>query len=223
MHFLEKFTKKTDFEVKATSQTTYRGAVLSADTPVSSPPWVRSSTTPGEQPKAAAATPPPSPPMPPTPTPEELIAPYKQKISELQADLAVERQRMIGVAQRIDQDLVRFESNARALIIDMSLVAAQVFVGSETPVEAVKNAVSKAIETLPLTPSMVLSVAAANADALKDHVPATLKIVVDPALKPGDCRLSSENGGVDARLEVRAQELRQRLIAALLDGRGDVE
>jgi hypothetical protein len=221
MHFLEKFTKKTDFELKTTSATTYRGAILSADTPVSSPPWIRSSTASVEQPKAAV--PPPSPPPPPTPTPEELIAPYKQKISELQAELAVERQRMVGVAQRIDQDLVRFESNTRALIIDMALVAAQVFVGSEIPVEAIKNAVAKASETLPITPSMVLFVAAANADAMKDHVPATLKIVVDPALKPGDCRLSSENGGVDARLEVRAQELRQRLIAALLDGRGDAE
>jgi hypothetical protein len=220
MHFLEKFTKKTDFEVKPTAQTTYRGAVLSADTPVSPPPWVRSTTTPVEAPKAAAA---PSPPPPPAPTPEELVAPYKLKISELQAELATERQRMVGVAQRIDQDLVRFESNARALIIDMALVAAQVFVGSETPVQAIKNAVAKAIETLPLTPSMVLHVAAANADAMKDHVPATLKVMVDPGLRPGDCRLSSENGGVDARLEVRAQELRQRLIAALLDGRGDAQ
>jgi flagellar biosynthesis/type III secretory pathway protein FliH len=87
----------------------------------------------------------------------------------------------------------------------------------------VKNAVGKAVENLSLTPGMVLRIAAANAEALKDHVPQELKIVVDPTLKPGDCRLDSDSGGVDARLEVRAHELRQRLLATLLDGRGDAE
>ena len=86
-----------------------------------------------------------------------------------------------------------------------------------------RSAVIEAIDNLPLTPGMTLHVAAANADALKDQVPAALKISVDPNLKPGDCRLESDSGGVDARLEVRAHELRQRLLATLLDGRGDAE
>jgi flagellar biosynthesis/type III secretory pathway protein FliH len=98
-----------------------------------------------------------------------------------------------------------------------------VFVGETGSVEAIKNVVAKAIESLPLTPGMTLHVAAANAEALKGQLPATLRISVDPGLKPGDCRLESDSGGVDARLEVRAHELRQRLLAALLDGRGDAE
>ena len=105
----------------------------------------------------------------------------------------------------------------------MALVAARVFVGETGSVEAIKNVVAKAIESLPLTPGMTLHVAAANAEALKGQLPATLRISVDPGLKPGDCRLESDSGGVDARLEVRAHELRQRLLAALLDGRGDAE
>jgi len=222
MHPLEQFTRKTEFATKQTTQTAYRGAILEPGAPVSMPPWATSA--PAKPVTVAPATPsPPPPPPPPPPSPEEIVAPYKRKISELEGQLAQERQQMSSVVERIEQDLTRFESNARALIVDMALIAAQVFVGSEASVEAIKNVVGKAIEALPLTPTTVLYVAPQNADALKEQPPSTLKIAVDPTLKPGDCRLSSENGGVDGRLETRAQELRQRLLTALLDGRGDAE
>lgn len=219
MHPLEQFTKKTHFTITQTTQTTYRGAVLEPGTPVSRPPWAETAPV---RPVAVAPEAPP-PPSPPAPTPEEIIAPYRRKVSELEGQLARERQQMSSAVQRIEQDLTRFESNARALIVDMALIAAQVFVGSEAPVEAIKNVVTKAIEALPLTPTAVLYVAPQNADALKEQPPSAVKIAVDPTLKPGDCRLSSEHGGVDGRLETRAQELRQRLLTALLDGRGDAE
>ena len=225
MHPLEKFTRKTAVlptPAATTTTTTFRGSVLSPGAPVSLPPWVRMLEPPPdaleEQVVAAAA-----PPAPPPPSPEQIAAPFKARIAELEAQLAAERARMAAAAQKVDLDLQRFESNARALIVDMALVAARVFVGETVSVEAVTNAVGKAIENLPLTPGMTLRVAAANAEALKSKVPDTLKIVVDPTLKPGDCRLDSESGGVDARLEVRAHELRQRLLATLLDGRGDAE
>ena len=222
MHPLEQFTRKTEFAIKETTQTVYRGVILEPGAPVSMPPWAASA--PAKPVAADPATPsPPSPPPPPAPSPDEIVAPYKRKISELEGQLAQERQRMSSAVERIEEDLTRFESNARALIVDMALIAAQVFVGSEASVEAIKNVVGKAIEALPLTPTTVLYVAPQNADALKEQPPSFLKIAVDPTLKPGDCRLSSENGGVDGRLETRAQELRQRLLTALLDGRGDAE
>lgn len=222
MHPLEKFTRKTEFAIKQTTQTTYRGAILEPGAPVSMPPWV--AAAPAKTVAAGPATPsPPPPPPPPAPSSEEIVAPYKRKISELEGQLAQERQRISSAVERIEQDLTRFESNARTLIVDMALIAAQVFVGSEASVEAIKNVVGKAIEALPLTPTTVLYVAPQNADALKEQSPSSLKIAVDPTLKPGDCRLSSESGGVDGRLETRAQELRQRLLTALLDGRGDAE
>jgi flagellar biosynthesis/type III secretory pathway protein FliH len=222
MHPLEQFTRKTEFAIKPTTPTTYRGAILDPGAPVSLPPWA--AAAPAKPVAAEPATPAtPAPPPPPTPTADEIAAPYKRKISELEKQLAQERQQMASAVQRIEQDLTRFESNARALIVDMSLTAAQVFVGSEAPVEAIRNVVGKVIEVMPLTPTTVLYVAPQNAEALKDQPPSTLKIAVDPALKPGDCRLSSEHGGIDGRLETRAQELRQRLLTALLDGRGDAE
>lgn len=221
MHPLEKFTRKSEPVAQPASPTptTFRGTVLAPDTPVAPPPWVRVVAPP--MPVVAEA--PKAPPAPPPPSPEQVAAPFKAKLAELEAQLAAERGRMVAVVQKIDADLQQFESNARALIVDMSLVAARVFVGETVPAEAVKNAVGKAIENLPLTPGMTLHVAAANADALKDQVPTALKISVDPNLKPGDCRLESDSGGVDGRLEVRAHELRQRLLATLLDGRGDAE
>jgi len=222
MHPLEQFTQKTEFAIKPTTTTTYRGAILEPGAPVSMPPWVAAAPT---RPVVAdpATPPPPTPPPAPAPTADEIAAPYKRKISELEKQLAQERQQMASAVQRIEQDLTRFESNARALIVDMSLIAAQVFVGSEASVQAIRNVLGKALEAMPLTPTTVLYVAPQNAEALKDQPPSTLKIAVDPALKPGDCRLSSEHGGVDGRLETRAQELRQRLLTALLDGRGDTE
>jgi flagellar biosynthesis/type III secretory pathway protein FliH len=222
MHPLEQFTRKTEFAIKPTTQTTYRGAILEPGAPVSIPPWA--AAAPAKTVAADPATPSPTaPPPPPAPSPDEIAAPYKRKISELEGQLTQERQRMSSAVERIEQDLTHFESNARELIVDMALIAAQVFVGSEASVEAIRNVVSKAIESLPLTPTTVLYVAPQNADALKEQPPSSLKIAVDPTLKPGDCRLSSENGGVDGRLETRAQELRQRLLTALLDGRGDAE
>jgi len=223
MHPLERFTRKAEPELRpASTATTFRGTVLAAGTPVALPPWARQQLPAPEEP-ASSPSPPAAPAAPPPPSPEQVAAPLKAKIAELEGQLAAERKRLVEVTKKIDADLVQFESNARALIVDMALVAARVFVGESAPVEAVKNAVGKALESLPLTPGMTLRVAAANAEALKDHVPATLKIAVDPNLKPGDCRLESDSGGVDARLEVRAHELRQRLLAALLDGRGDAE
>jgi hypothetical protein len=223
MHPLEQFTRKTEFAIKPTTPTMYRGAILEPGAPVSLPPWAAAAPTRPVAADPATPSPPPAPPPPPTPTADEIAAPYKRKISELEKQLAQERQQMASAVQRIEQDLTRFESNARALIVDMSLTAAQVFVGSEAPVEAIRNIVGKVIEVMPLTPTTVLYVAPQNAEALKDQPPSTLKIAVDPALKPGDCRLSSEHGGIDGRLETRAQELRQRLLTALLDGRGDAE
>jgi hypothetical protein len=222
MHPLERFTRKSESDLRPASSTptAFRGTVLAADAPVSLPPWVRSVAPPPEE---AALDEPEAPPPPPAPSPEQIAAPFKAKIAALEQQLTAERARMVEVAQRIDADLTQFESTARALIVDMALVAARVFVGETLPVDAIKNAVGKAIEGLPLTPGMTLHVAAANAEALKDQVPATLRISVDPRLVPGDCRLESDSGGVDARLEVRAHELRQRLLAALLDGRGDAE
>jgi hypothetical protein len=221
MHPLEKFTRKMEHRSATASMSPsvpFRGMVLSADMPVSAAPWVRvpQSVAPTE-PELAKSPPPPP------PSPEEVAAPFKEQIALLEAQLTAERARFIEVSQKIDLDLQHFESNARALIIDMALVAARVFVGETGSVEAIKNVVAKAIESLPLTPGMTLHVAAANAEALKGQLPATLRISVDPSLKPGDCRLESDSGGVDARLEVRAHELRQRLLAALLDGRGDAE
>ena len=222
MHPLEKFTRKMEHRSTTASMppsVPFRGMVLSADMPVSAAPWVR-------VPQSVAPTEPElakSPPPPPPPSPEQVAAPFKEQIALLEAQLIAERARFIEVSQKIDLDLQHFESNARALIIDMALVAARVFVGETGSVEAIKNVVAKAIESLPLTPGMTLHVAAANAEALKGQLPATLRISVDPSLKPGDCRLESDSGGVDARLEVRAHELRQRLLAALLDGRGDAE
>jgi hypothetical protein len=215
MHPLEKFTRKTEVPTQpASTTTTFRGSVLSSETPVAPAPWIRS-MAPVPAPTAEAA----KPPAPPPPSPEQIAAPFKERIAQLEKELAAERSRLVEVVRRIDTDLQQFESNARELVVDMALVAARVFVGEAVPVEAVKNAVGKAMENLPLTPSMTLRVAAANADALKGHVPATLTIAVDPNLKPGDCRLEAEAGGVDGRLEVRAHELRQRLLATLLDGR----
>lgn len=224
MHPLEQFTRKTEFAIKPTTPSTYRGAILEPGAPVSMPPWAAAAPTKSVAADPATASPSPPPPPPaPAPTAEEIAAPYKRKISELEKQLAQERQQMASAVQRIEQDLTRFESNARALIVDMSLTAAQVFVGSEASVEAIRNVVGKVIEVMPLTPTTVLYVSPQNAEALKDQPPSTLKIAVDPALKPGDCRLSSEHGGIDGRLETRAQELRQRLLTALLDGRGDAE
>lgn len=229
MHPLEKFTRRNEpvaqsassivSKANAAAPTTFRGTVLSPDTPVAPPPWVRVAAPP----RPVVAEAPAAPPAPPPPSPEQVAAPFKAKIAELEQQLAAERARMVAVVQKVDADLQQFESNARALIVDMALVAARVFVGETVPAEAVKNAVGKAIENLPLTPGMTLHVAAANADALKDQVPTALRISVDPNLKPGDCRLEADSGGVDARLEVRAHELRQRLLATLLDGRGDAE
>jgi hypothetical protein len=224
VHPLEKFTRKAEHQhqPEPTSTTTFRGTILSAGTPVAPPPWVRALPEPAaaaviEAPKTA------TPAAPPPPSPDEVAAPFKAKIAELERQLAAERARMVETTKKVEADLQQFESNARALIVDMALVAARVFVGEVVSADAVKNAVGKAVENLSLTPGMVLRIAAANAEALKDHVPQELKIVVDPTLKPGDCRLDSDSGGVDARLEVRAHELRQRLLATLLDGRGDAE
>jgi hypothetical protein len=216
MHPLEKFTRKSPLAPPPTTTTTtaFRGVVLAPGTPVAPPPWVRML-----EPPPVEFEEPPEPPPPPPPSPEQIVAPFKAKIAELERQIAAERARMVEVAHKVDADLQQFESNARALIVDMALVAARVFVGETVPAEAVKNAVGKAIENLPLTPGMTLHVAAAHAEALKNQVPATLKIAVDPSLKPGDCRLESDSGGVDARLETRAHELRQRLLATLLDGR----
>jgi hypothetical protein len=219
MHPLEKFTRKANAAPPAPAPTssaaTFRGTVLSPDAPVAPPPWVRLL----EPPPPDAFEEPLAPLPPPPPSPEQIAAPFKARIAELERQLATERSRMVNVVQKVDADLQQFESNARALIVDMALVAARVFVGETVPTEAVKNAVGKAVENLPLTPGMTLYVASANADAIKEHVPASLKIMVDPNLKPGDCRLDSDNGGIDGRLEVRAHELRQRLLATLLDGR----
>jgi hypothetical protein len=225
MHPLERFTRKSEPELRSasTTPTAFRGTVLAAGTPVTLPPWVRNTLPPPEEVSEFAPAASAPPPLPPPPSPEQIAAPFKAKIAALEQQLAAERTRIVEVAQKVDADLVQFESTARALIVDMALVAARVFVGEAAPVEAVRNAVGKALESLPLTPGMTLHVAGANAEALKEHVPATLKIAVDPNLKPGDCRLESDSGGVDGRLEVRAHELRQRLLAALLDGRGDGE
>ena len=129
MHQLEQFTRKTEFAIKETTQTVYRGAILEPGAPVSMPPWAASAPS---KPVAADPATPSPPPPPPAPSPDELVAPYKGKISELEGQLAQERQRMSSAVERIEQELTRFESNARALIVDMALIAAQVFVLEQT-------------------------------------------------------------------------------------------
>ena len=168
MHPLEQFTRKTEFAIKETTQTVYRGVILEPGAPVSMPPWAASA--PAKPVAADPATPsPPSPPPPPAPSPDEIVAPYKRKISELEGQLAQERQRMSSAVERIEEDLTRFESNARALIVDMALIAAQVFVGSEASVEAIKNVVGKAIEDIELPPGTTIGAIVRDDEVLIAH------------------------------------------------------
>jgi flagellar assembly protein FliH len=87
----------------------------------------------------------------------------------------------------------------------------------------VRSAVRKVGEsrdvTVRLAPADAASIRAAGSRFAADLPAATVRVVDDPALGPGDVRVDADFGTVDGRLETRLDEAR-RALAALADAGG---
>jgi flagellar assembly protein FliH len=136
------------------------------------------------------------------------------------AEMREQAQRLRGLLEHCARPLQQLDAEAEAALVELALAAARRFVQHEYEIDAARLAatVHEALAALVAVPREVrVLLHPDDARLLKDTLvrPAEVaawRIVPDPTLARGDCRVAGDSGWVDATLAARERSLAQALL-----------
>ena len=137
------------------------------------------------------------------------------------AEAQAQAQRLRTLLEHCARPLAQLDAEVEAALVELALHAARRLVQSEFEIDPTRMAgsVREAIATLAAVPREVrVHLHPEDARLLQDHlVPppevSAWRLVPDPSLQRGDCRISGETGWIDATLGSRTRSMAQALMA----------
>ncbi len=145
---------------------------------------------------------------------------YAEGLAAGAVEARAQAQRLAEVLQHCALPLQQLDAGLEATLVDLAMAAArrltqQQFALDPQKMAATVNEAVAALATLPR--ELRVHLHAADAALLKEHLSMPMevvgwRIVVDPALARGDCRIAADGGWVDATLATRERVLAQSLL-----------
>ncbi|WP_051749030.1 FliH/SctL family protein [Nevskia soli] len=136
------------------------------------------------------------------------------------AEMQQQAQRLRQLLEHCAQPLAQLDADVEAVLVELALRAARQLVQQEFEIDPARMAatVNEAVAALVVVPrELRVLLHPDDARLLKDTLvrPAEVtawRIVPDPTLARGDCRIAGDSGWVDATLATRERSLAQALL-----------